>query len=177
MTNSTVALNRVTSTSIGGSASAFGGGVIATSGASSIINSTIAGNAAAANANGGTSQPVGGGLFASSSTTLRGSIVANNTAAAGRDCVGGPHSDGGNLIRRLAGCSFTKKPSDVSGKDPKLGALKANGGPTRTMAIASTSPALNHIPTAACAVSTDERGVHRPQGPRCDIGAYERKPA
>jgi len=26
------------------------------------------------------------------------------------------------------------------------------------------------------AVKTDQRGVHRPQGPKCDIGAYELKP-
>jgi hypothetical protein len=61
------------------------------------------------------------------------------------------------------------------GKNPKLGVLKGNGGPTQTMAIALTSPALNAILKAACAVFTDQRGVHRPQGTRCDIGAYERK--
>jgi hypothetical protein len=43
------------------------------------------------------------------------------------------------------------------------------------MAIALSSPAFNAIPKAACSVSTDQRGVHRPQGLRCDIGAYERK--
>jgi hypothetical protein len=61
--------------------------------------------------------------------------------------------------------------------DPKLGPLQANGGPTQTMAIALTSPARNAIPGAACAVARDQRGVHRPQGPGCDIGAYERKVA
>jgi hypothetical protein len=37
------------------------------------------------------------------------------------------------------------------------------------------SLALDAIPQAACAVAKDQRGVKRPQGPACDIGAYERK--
>ncbi len=53
--------------------------------------------------------------------------------------------------------------------------MKNNGGPTQTMAPAPGSPARNAIPKAACAVARDQRGVRRPQGPRCDIGAYERK--
>jgi len=43
------------------------------------------------------------------------------------------------------------------------------------MTIAGGSPALNRIPTGPCSVKVDQRGVKRPQGPRCDIGAYERK--
>jgi hypothetical protein len=66
-------------------------------------------------------------------------------------------------------------PIDKAYKNPKLGALANNGGPTQTMAIASTSPAKNAIALDACDVTKDQRGVSRPQGSKCDIGAFERK--
>jgi hypothetical protein len=41
------------------------------------------------------------------------------------------------------------------------------------------SPAINAIPKATngCGteVKTDQRGVSRPQGKKCDIGAFEKK--
>ena len=57
--------------------------------------------------------------------------------------------------------------------DPLLLPLANNGGPTLTMALGVGSPALD---TADCsaAPATDQRGVARPSGPGCDIGAYER---
>ena len=43
------------------------------------------------------------------------------------------------------------------------------------MALPQDSPAVNAIPVTVpgCVGSTDQRGVSRPQGPACDIGAYE----
>jgi fibronectin-binding autotransporter adhesin len=174
-TNSTIALNgvRATSPGTGGVSSAEGGGIHAASGVSSLVNSTVAGNTTAAS--GGTVFRLGGGVFGSPNMTLNATILANNTAIFGPDCYNGPASAGHNLIRNPADCSVTLKGTDKVGVDPKLGPLQANGGPTQTMAIALTSPARNAIPGAACAVERDQRGVHRPQGPRCDIGAYERK--
>jgi hypothetical protein len=83
----------------------------------------------------------------------------------------------------------------ISG-DPRLGPLADNGGPTQTYALLPGSPALDAIPmdTEACVDPTtssakggsiftdpetrhiygsDQRGVNRPQGAGCDIGAYE----
>jgi hypothetical protein len=172
ITNSTVAFNKVAATSSGSAlSSAHGGGLFAAAN-SSVVDSTIAGNAASAS--GSTPSAQGGGLSAAE-LNLEATIVANNSATTGPDCFGGPTSDGHNLVRKPVGCSFTKKPSDIVGQDPKLGALASNGGPTRTMAIAPASPARDAIPKAACAVATDQRGVPRPQGLKCDIGAYERK--
>ena len=60
--------------------------------------------------------------------------------------------------------------------DAGLGTLANNGGPTQTHALLSGSPALD---TGTCTdhaddtVLTDQRGVIRPQGSACDIGAYE----
>ena len=172
VTNSTVAFNKATATSTGSApASAAGGGLFATAN-STVIASTIAGNALSAS--GSTASADGGGLWAAE-LDFEATIVANNTATTGPDCFGGPTSDGHNLVRKPVGCSFAKKSTDIVGQDPKLGALAKNGGPTRTMAIALGSPARNAIPQAACAVATDQRGTHRPQGPQCDMGAYERK--
>ena len=59
--------------------------------------------------------------------------------------------------------------------DPLLAGLAANGGATPTLAIAANSPAIDAAPTSACP-ATDQRGVARPQGSACDIGAFEHDP-
>jgi hypothetical protein len=53
--------------------------------------------------------------------------------------------------------------------------LANNGGPTWTHELKVGSPAVD---AAVCspAFDTDQRGVLRPQGSGCDIGAYERIP-
>jgi hypothetical protein len=42
------------------------------------------------------------------------------------------------------------------------------------IALLGTSPAVNAIATADCAVTTDQRGVTRPQSTGRDVGAFER---
>ncbi len=60
--------------------------------------------------------------------------------------------------------------------DARLGPLAFNGGPTRTHALLHGSPAVD---AGACTdaggapLATDQRGVTRPQGAACDIGAFE----
>ncbi len=58
--------------------------------------------------------------------------------------------------------------------DPLLGPLAKNGGPTRTHALLTDSPAIDA--GGSCAKTTDQRGVARPKpaGGACDVGAYER---
>ena len=58
--------------------------------------------------------------------------------------------------------------------DPLIGDLADNGGPTKTIALAPGSPAIDKInPTNAPDI--DQRGFSRPQPTNglCDIGAYE----
>src|SRR5690606_30526440 len=75
----------------------------------------------------------------------------------------------GNLIQDNSGC-----PGVVSTADPQLGPLQMNApGNTPTMAIPTTSPAYNTADSAT-SLSTDQRGVYRPQRTTFDIGAYER---
>src|SRR6185295_15730292 len=47
-----------------------------------------------------------------------------------------------------------------------------NGGPTETIALLTGSPAIDASGGRTC-VATDQRGVARPQGNACDIGAFE----
>ena len=49
------------------------------------------------------------------------------------------------------------------------------GGPTRTVALLSGSQALDAADSEACPPG-DQRGVTRPFGPACDIGAFESAP-
>ncbi len=63
--------------------------------------------------------------------------------------------------------------------DARLGPLQDNGGPTFTMELLPGSPAID---AGACTdangspLLVDQRGLPRPQGAGCDIGAYESQP-
>src|SRR5205807_1874339 len=56
----------------------------------------------------------------------------------------------------------------------KLGALRDNGGSTKTIAIGRKGAAIDQVPAsrAGCPLK-DQRGVNRRGGRACDIGAYE----
>lgn len=126
---------------------------------------TIAGNTASEGSG-------GGGIFGSgtnSAMTLHDTIVARNT---GPNCVVQPAvtSSGYNLDDGVS-CGLAQT-GDQSNADPLLSALADDGGPTATMALSRGSPAVDAA-DPACGVATDQRGTKRPQGPRCDIGAFE----
>jgi hypothetical protein len=89
------------------------------------------------------------------------------------DCVGDITSSGYNIESPGNTCGFDQEGDQPSVPDPMLGPLRNNGGPTMTHALEPGSPAINRIPGDACEVDTDQRGVTRPQGPACDVGAFE----
>jgi len=77
---------------------------------------------------------------------------------------------GGNLTTAgVVGC-----PAGFLAGDPLLGALADNGGPTWTMAVGPGSPAIDAGVDSLCP-ATDQRGLPRPLGAGCDIGAFERQ--
>ena len=105
-------------------------------------------------------------------------IVAENTATTGGpDGQGYPvTSQGHNLIGETDGSSGWVG-SDMTGTiaqplHPLLAPLGDYGGPTQTMALLPGSPAIN-AGVAVPGVTTDQRGVPRPQGNAPDIGAFE----
>jgi hypothetical protein len=160
LTNSTLAGNRVAGTT------AVGGGVALDGGSALTLRAATVARNAAAN---------GGGILSDAGTvSLRGTILGANTAATAPDCGGTIASTGWNRVGKTAGCTFAAQPSDRADIALRLGALGANGGPTQTIPIRAGSPALDAIPRAACGVGVDQRGVRRPRGTRCDVGAYER---
>ena len=157
--NSLMALTN--STVSGNTASFEAGGIRNSGGTLSVTNSTVSGN---------TASSVGGIWNINGSLTLTNSIIADNPS--GGDCSGVVTSLGHNLDSD--GTCGLNAMGDHSNTDPLLGPLQDNGGPTFTHALLPGSPAINHIPVEACMVTTDQRGVLRPQDDRCDIGAFER---
>ena len=105
------------------------------------------------------------------SFTLRNTIIER--------CDSDLISEGYNLIRQ-EGCFIAGDLSGVViGEDPLLSSLLDHGGPTATRVPVGVSPATDGgSPLApgsggtACE-ATDQRGVVRPVGDRCDIGAVE----
>lgn len=100
-----------------------------------------------------------------------GTILANSTGA---NCLGDPPNSEGYNLDSGDSCELTES-TDITNADPDLAPLASNGGPTPTMALLSASPALDHggTPSTGCP-PVDQRGVSRPQGPECDIGAFEK---
>ncbi len=153
-------MNITNSTFSGNTAAGTGGGLVTSAGSPPVVkinNSTFYGNKAA----------VGGGIRVwLGSATIQNTIVANSLS--GGNCSR-TTSNGYNLSSdRTCGGST----GDLTYTNPKLGPLANNGGPTLTFALLTGSPAIDHGNNATCA-ATDQRGVPRPLGPRCDIGAYE----
>jgi CSLREA domain-containing protein len=109
-------------------------------------------------------------VASSSSTQIRNTVVADNTAVPSLQCLGPVESLGHNLEDRND-CGFNA-PGDLINTDPRLRPLADYGGPTLTHALFPGSPAINAGDATGCP-ATDQRGIPRPFGPACDIGAVE----
>lgn len=187
-------LTVINSTISGNKANTNGGGIYSLNTAT-LLNTTVAENVADANADG---TGDGGGLSAfgaNSTINLRNTLIGNNTKGNATDksncfTVSPLTSQGYNLIESTDGCTITGDiATNITGKNPGIGPLQDNGGPTQTHALLPPmqgpvfgfvgSPAINAGDPAGCKaadgtlLSTDQRGVARPQGVRCDIGAFE----
>ena len=195
------------STLSGNSASTLGGGIWNTSGGTlTVTNSTLSGNSAGSRGGGGiyngaamlaitnstlsgnsAGSGSGGGIVNDTGTLLvKNTIVANSPSGGNCFTVSGTiNSQGHNLSDDTSCSSYFTQTGDLNntpaGLDPS--GLQNNGGPTGTIALLPTSPAVDAIPvspinycTAAdgiTPIATDQRGIARPQGSGCDIGAFE----
>ena len=70
------------------------------------------------------------------------------------------------------GCPAGSTCTNIITADPLLGTLGNYGGFTQTIPLLAGSSAIDTGNDAICP-ATDQRGVARPQGAHCDIGAYE----
>jgi hypothetical protein len=136
------------------------GGAIANIGTLNMLNVTLSGNEADVS---------GAGVYNYAAVTLTNSIIANSIT--GSNC-GGIIIDGGHNLEDANTCGFSLTLHSLISTTPLLGPLQNNGGPTLTMAPLPGSPAINAGDNASCP-ATDQRGVSRPQGGICDIGAVE----
>jgi hypothetical protein len=110
---------------------------------------------------------------------VKNTLVANSS---GGNCItpaGRPlQSQGSNLSSDTTCATSFTAAGDQNNVNPLLGPLQDNGGPTQTQALLQGSPAVNAVTAGNCPPpSTGQRGVTRPQGSACDIGAYEFQPA
>ncbi|MCH8061585.1 MAG: hypothetical protein IH861_03680 [Chloroflexi bacterium] len=161
------AMKVTNSTVSGNSVQGAGGGIFNDLGPIDIVNSTISGNSADG----------AGGIFNNEgTTTLKNSIIADNPSFG--DCDGALFVSLGHNLDSDGTCNLTAA-SDLPNTISLLGLLQNNGGPTETHALLLGSPAIDVIPVAGCtdvdgnSITTDQRGVPRPQGLDCDIGAFE----
>ena len=97
---------------------------------------------------------------------VQNSIIAGNGFGLNCGAVDGIAWGG----RNIAGDTSCGSPFErLIVADPMLATLADNGGPTRTIAFAPQSPALNAA--LGCMVTVDQRYV--PRDATCDIGAFE----
>ena len=108
----------------------------------------------------------GSGIYNVERLDITNSIVAMNY---GVDCanINALNALGENLDSDGTCPDFSQQ-----GKDPLLGSLKNNGGPTYTRLISWSSPALDSADSELCH-SNDQRNYSRPYGDGCDLGAVE----
>ena len=138
------------------------GGGLYNTGIIQLTNSTIVSN----------SSSYEGGAWSNSGTIrMKNSIIASNTAQFRGQCDSVlPLSQGNNLATDDS-CNLSE-PSDRITTNPRLGPLQENGDSTPTHALLFGSPAINGASNVDCPI-TDQRGITRPKGTSCDIGAYE----
>ena len=175
--NGTVTITNTTFS--GNSAPAGTGGGLYFNGTSLVMtNSTLANNTCAAG---------GGGLHRTGTNptaNVRNTIIALNVGAAATPDVSGAITSQGNNIVGTVGTSTGWVATDLINTNPMLGMLADNGGFGMTLLPMAGSPAINAgqncVIDLSCsasnppqAVTTDQRGITRPQGPTVDIGSVE----
>jgi hypothetical protein len=185
----------------GNSATFEGGGIAARGGSTTLRNATVSGNhtehfgvglfAAAP-------VEIWNSTFANNTTDQLGSAIYGDVReAAGnvflgtassavfyRTCDGGlyPVSSSGYNIESpedTCGLNLTTDQTNLTTAALNLGPLQDNGGPTLTHDPTAPSVAIDQIPVVDCVegngtpITADQRGVSRPWGPNCDVGAVE----
>jgi hypothetical protein len=174
------------STISGNTATSAGGGVFQTAGfcsrpqdTLSLVNATVSNN---------TSGEEGGGVFIEcADLAMSHSLIVGNGAPTGAELSIRRPTKVLESEYNVVGYNgkdrshnFSPGPTDIIPDagvlvEDILAPLADNGGPTPTHALVPGSPAIDAIPTTDpnCVGTKDQRGVARPVGPGCDVGAVE----
>jgi uncharacterized protein YjdB len=185
----------LTDSTLSGNHAATGGGIFNYTGTVTMTNCTLSGNSdigiATVNGTltvtnctitGNSASDRGGGILSIGTLRLRNAIVAGNAAPTDPDIDGVVTVTGHNLIGDTTGSSGITNGvnGDIVTPTPRLGALGDYGGPTRTIPLLLGSPAIGAGDDTVCNATgannvngEDQRGIARPQGAHCDIGAFE----
>jgi hypothetical protein len=165
----TASLTVINSTISNNSAANLGAGLFS-GGSTTLVYATVADNVA---------QTAFDNIDTNTLTSF-GSVVVGTTT--GANCLTGPGSvSNGYNYSDDDSCGFdqpTDRQSQPAGS-ALLGPLADNGGLAATRLPGAGSPLIDAIPVDACqadgasGITTDERGVARPQAGGCDIGAVE----
>ena len=164
----------------------FAGGAISVSGMATVTNSTFVGNVSswggAINSGGvitvanstfseNEASHEGGALYNDrGSMTVTNSLFKGNTGGTCGFYENETHSGSYNLADDVTcGDGFSQSSNIL------IGSLGYYGGNTQTIPLLPGSAAIDAGDDANCP-ATDQRGVARPQGAHCDIGAYEYNP-
>jgi len=157
--NSTLSGNRAQESTL-----SSGGGIL-NRGRLDLVQSTLAYNEASSS---------GGGLSNEGSLSLVNTLLAGSISG-NCDMTQAISSLGHNLDSD--GTCGLGAATDLSGVDPRIDALAPHGGPTITHGLLLGSPAVDRgKDLRAAGVTTDQRGIARPQGNAFDIGAFETAP-
>lgn len=158
---------------VSGNSAGYGGGIGGSNHGPPLTlnNSTVTGNT--------TPNGVGMGLRSQGTVVLKNTILANTAGLYGNcDIItasGNLVSLGHNLSTdnscQSIGTGGLNKPTDLNNTPAQLAPLALNSpGSTTTHALLPGSPAVDK---GGDCLPVDQRGVPRPQGAACDIGAYE----
>ncbi len=193
---STISSNRILSSAPG----AYGAGIANEGLIMEVVNCTVANNIAPGSGSFGGGFYDNEVLYSLFATTIVANNRAGTGNNGYYNPDNKPTSLGYNLDSENS-CGFDQ-PTDLVNTDPLLGPLQDNGGPTFTHALFHGSPAIDSSECVTGIVLSqvneekqellkaaqssilmdtanqldfafDQRGVPRPQGAACDIGAYE----
>jgi uncharacterized protein YcfL len=158
MHNAIESNSSLTNVTFSDNSAAWGGGMYNEDNSPTLTNVTFSENSAG----------MGGGIYNNqgSVATIYNSILYGNSGGQ----ITNISPSNANVIYSIVQNGYPGAGNLV--EDPLLGPLQDNGGFTPTMALEVGSRALDAGNDANCP-ATDQRGVTRPQGSHCDIGAYE----
>jgi hypothetical protein len=157
---------------LSGNSAGSGGAIATTGGAVDLTNATLAGDRVTRR---GKELVVAAGSIQFVNTIVGSAVGQKNclfSAAA-------THTDRGHNLDAGATCGFRKALHSLTGVSPRIKALGNYGGPTPTMQLKATSPAIGNASRTVCHASpinnVDQRGYRRTSQahPSCDIGAFE----